>query len=220
MSIEDRLRAGRGREPSSDGVEQALEATFLRRRASIRRRIIIGGVALAAAVAVMAPAAIQQFGSRGTEPVTTTPAPSTAFEGSWVSHLTRRQVVDQIRAAGLGKWVRPFLAHEQIRRHQTFVYSFDGDTFTVADYQQGGGWHVGWEGQLTALPGQRIQMYDDFSGATDVYRWRRDGDRLDLDRVSSDTALVNDIPYQVYDAAYMSDWWERTDCAMRTGQDC
>ena len=41
-----------------------------------------------------------------------------------------------------------------------------------------------------------------------------------FDRVSSDTALVNDIPYQVYDAAYMSDWWERTDCAMRTGQDC
>jgi len=44
-----------------------------------------------------------------------------------------------------------------------------------------------------------------------------DGKRIDLDRVSSDTARVNDIPYQVYDAAYMGDWWERTDCPQACG---
>jgi hypothetical protein len=219
MSVEDRLRAGLAREASTDGVENALETTFRRRRASLRRRIV-GGIVLASAVVATVPWTVRQLGAEGTRPVTATPEPSTAFEGSWVSHLTRRQVVDQIRAAGLGKWVRPFLAHEQVRKHQTIVYSFDGGTFKVVDYQPGGGWHVGWEGTLTALPGHKIRMYDDFSGATDVYHWRRDGDRLDLERVGTDTLKVHDIPYQVYDAAYMGDWWERTDCTMRTGQDC
>ena len=73
---------------------------------------------------------------------------------------------------------------------------------------------------MTALPGQQIMMHDDFSGATDIFRWRRDGDRLHLERVGADTSKPYDIPYQVFDAAYMSGWWVRTDCALQTGQDC
>ena len=56
--------------------------------------------------------------------------------------------------------------------------------------------------------------------ATDVFRWRRDGDRLHLERVGADTSKPYDIPYQVFDAAYMIGWWVRTDCALQTGQDC
>lgn len=175
---------------------------------------------LVAAVAAMAPWAIHQSGSRGSSPLATTPEHSSAFEGSWVSHLTRRQVIDQIKAAGLQEWVRPFLAHEQIRKQQTLVYTFTDHSFKVADYGQGGGWHVGWEGSLTVLPGHELSLHDDFSGATDIYRWRVVRNRLHLSRITSDTALVYDIPYQVYDAAYMGDWWERTACPMQTGQDC
>lgn len=219
MSIEDRLRVGLAQEARPDGVEQALEATLRRRQTSIRRRII-GGVVLAAVVAAISPWAMHQSGSRESNPVTTTPEHANAFEGSWVSHVTRRQVVEQIKAAGLGKWVKPFLAHEQIRKHQTLVYTFTDHSFKVADYGQGGGWHVGWEGSLTVLPGNELSMHDDFSGATDTYHWSVARNRLHLSRVSSETELVYDIPYQVYDAAYMSDWWERTACPMRTGQDC
>jgi hypothetical protein len=219
MSIEDRLRRGLASEVSRDGVEQALEATLRRRRTTIRRRVL-GGVVLATSVAAISPWAVHQWNSEGADPVTTTPEPSNAIEGSWVSHLTRRQVVDQIKAAGLEEWVKPFLAHEQIRKHQTLVYSFTDDSFKVADYGQGGGWHVGWEGSLRVLPGHQLSLHDDFSGATDIYHWRVDGNKLHFTRVSSEAALVYDIPYQVYDAAYMGDWWERTDCPMRTGQDC
>jgi hypothetical protein len=38
--------------------------------------------------------------------------------------------------------------------------------------------------------------------------------------VRSDSETANGFPYQVYDAAYMSDLWPRTDCAMETGKDC
>lgn len=219
MSIEDRLRVGLAQEASPDGVEQALEATLRRRRTSIRRRIV-GGAVLAVAVAAIAPWALHQPGSRGPSTLATTPERSNAFEGSWVSHLTRRQVIDQIKAAGLEEWVKPFLAHEQISKQQTLVYTFTDHSFTVADYGQGGGWHVGWEGSLTVLPGHELSLHDDFSGATDIYRWRVDNNRLHLSRISSDTAMVYDIPYQVYDAAYMSDSWERTTCPMQTGQNC
>jgi hypothetical protein len=79
---------------------------------------------------------------------------------------------------------------------------------------------VGWEGSLTALPADELRMHDDFSGATDVYHWRVQADRLRLTRVSSNVPRVYGIPYQVYDAAYMSDWWDRSDCTLQRGQDC
>ena len=227
MPIEDRLRSGLAGEASTAGVEQAMQRVFQQRRTSLRRRIA-AAVAVACTLIAVAPWATHRWGSAdldGSDPTGVvkedSPEPdSSAIEGQWVSHLTRRQMVEHIKDAGLGEWVEEFLDHEKPTPHYTAVYTFDGDAFEVAYFEKGGGWHVGWKGSLTALPGRRIKMHDDFSGVTDVYRWRVDGDRLDLDRVKADEPLVNDIPYEVYDAAYMNDWWLRTTCPLTTGEDC
>ncbi len=55
-------------------------------------------------------------------------------------------------------------------------------------------------------------MTDDFTGVTDVYRWKISEAGLDLDRVSSDMEIVDGFPYQVYDAASMNNAWAPTDC--------
>ena len=63
-------------------------------------------------------------------------------------------------------------------------------------------------------------MTDEFSGVTDVYRWRVSDAGLDLDRIGSDSDTVNGFPYQVYDAAYLSNTWPPTDCPMETDKPC
>ena len=227
MPIEDRLRSGLTGEASSAGVEQAMQRVFQQRRTSLRRRWVAAAVG-ACAVTALGPWAVQLLDSSdpdaahpsGVVNEDSPPPVSSAIDGQWVSHLTRRQMVEHIKDAGLGEWVEDFLDHEKPTPRYTAVYTFDSDTFEVAYLEQGGGWHVGWKGSLTHLPDQRIRMHDDFSGVTDTYRWRMDDDRLDLDRVKAAKALVNDIPYQVYDAAYMNDWWLRTTCPMTTGEDC
>jgi len=63
-------------------------------------------------------------------------------------------------------------------------------------------------------------ILDEATGITDVYTLRIVENRLDLDRVRSDAGTVNGFPFEVYDAAYLSDWWSHSDCAMETGKDC
>ena len=136
MSIEDRLRHGLAREASTAGVEEALETTFRRQQKSVRRRMYRrrrpGGCAGRDAPLGDA-TRLRRKGTRHGDP-----GASVGFEGSWVSHLNRGQVVRQIRAAGLGRWVEEFLVHERLSRHHTFVYTFDGNRFEVADFQRGG----------------------------------------------------------------------------------
>ena len=144
---------------------------------------------------------------------------SSAIDGTWISHLTREDITRQIEKAGLAKWTKQFLVRERIQANNTAVYTFADGRFQVAYFEEGGVWHVGWTGPYV-VTGNEVQMTDESTGVTDVYAWRIADDRLDLDRLRSDSETVNGFPFEVYDAAYMSDRWPRSDCAMEAGKDC
>jgi hypothetical protein len=180
-------------------------------------RIFVAAVVLGAAACSAEPTA--QPAAEPAQTATPSPTVASAIDGKWVSHLTREDVTRQIEKAGLAKWTKDFLAREKIQANNTAVYGFADGRFQVAYFEEGGTWHVGWAGPYV-VTGNEVQMTDEFSGTTDVYTWRIKDNRLDLNRLRSDSETVNGFPTGVYDAAYMSDWWSRSDCAMEAGKDC
>ena len=93
------------------------------------------------------------------------------------------------------KWTERFLKREAIVKLQIAVYSFDDGRFDVAYFERDGTWKVGWKGPYS-VAADEVTMTDEFSGVTDVYRWRVTDRGLDLDRVSTDTDTVNGFPYR------------------------
>ena len=91
--------------------------------------------------------------------------------------------------------------------------------FRVAYFEVTDVWHIGWRGTVE-VNGDEIEMYDEFTGTTDVYRWTVKGDALVLTKLRSDARLAKGIPVEVYDAAYLTDPLQRTDCPMDLGTDC
>jgi hypothetical protein len=88
---------------------------------------------------------------------------------------------------------QPFLKREAIDKVHVAVYSFDNGRFDVAYFERDGTWKVGWKGPYS-VAGHEVTMTDEFTGATDVYRWRITDRGLNLDRVSADTETVNGFP--------------------------
>jgi hypothetical protein len=180
-------------------------------------RVLVAAVVFGAAACSAEPVA--QPSSEPAHTATPAPTAASAIDGEWVSHLTRNDITRHIEKAGLAEWTKKFLVREGIRANYTAVYTFADGQFQVAYFEDKGIWHVGWKGPYV-VTGDEVQITDDFTGITDVYTWRIVDNRLDLDRVRSDSETANGFPYQIYDAAYMSDWWPRTDCAMEAGKDC
>jgi hypothetical protein len=158
-------------------------------------------------------------------------APDVPLGGSWIAHYDRRRATKTLKAAGLGTWAESFFEAEAwppAGESMTTVYTFtpsEGEprawhgTFAVAYFEAGDIWHVGWRGPAE-VSGNKIEMYDDYSQTTDVYRWRVDGDELTLRKVRSDAELHKGIPLEVYDTAYLTSPLIRTDCPMDPGTDC
>jgi hypothetical protein len=180
-------------------------------------RVLVTTVILGAAACSAEPVA--QPPAPPAQTATPSPTAASAIDGKWVSHLTRDDVARQIEKAGLAKWTKQFLVRERIRANNTAVYNCADGRFQVAYFDEGGVWHVGWAGPYV-VNGNEVQMTDEATGITDVYTLRIVENRLDLDRVRSDAGTVNGFPFEVYDAAYLSDWWSHSDCAMETGKDC
>jgi len=67
-----------------------------------------------------------------------------------------------------------------------------------------------------------VEMYDEYTQITDVYRWtkRHNGLHFTMVKATTDADVVSGIPSRVYDAAYLSDTWMPTGCAMEPGVDC
>ena len=151
--------------------------------------------------------------------------------GSWIAHYERRRATKTLKAAGLGTWTESFFEAEAwppAGESMTTVYTFtpsEGEprawhgTFAVAYFEAGDIWHVGWRGPAE-VSGNKIEMYDDYSQTTDVFRWQVDGDELTLRKVRSDAELHKGIPAEVYDTAYLTSPLIRTDCPMDPGTDC
>lgn len=182
-------------------------------------------VLVAAGVLGLAACSAEPVAQPAAEPAptaqTATPAPTaaSAIDGKWVSRLTREDITRQIKKAGLEEWTERFLERERVQAKNTVVYHFADGRFQVVYFEEGGVWHVGWKGPY-AVAGNEVRMTDDFSGNTDVYTWRIADNRLEFDRLSSDSETLNGFPVEVYDAADIGNRWPRTDCAMEAGQDC
>jgi hypothetical protein len=183
----------------------------------LRLRALVAAVVLSAAGCSAEPVA--QPPTAPAQTATPSPTVASAIDGQWISHLTRDDITRQIEKAGLAEWTERFLKRERIQAKYTAVYHFADGRFQVAYFEEGGVWHVGWTGPYV-VTGNEVQIIDESTGVTDVYTWRIADDRLDLDRLSSDSETVNGFPFEVYDAAYMSDSWPRSDCAMEAGKDC
>ncbi|MGN0063288.1 MAG: hypothetical protein ACI379_03520 [Nocardioides sp.] len=133
--------------------------------------------------------------------------------------MPRERMVRQIEAAGMGEWADRFVRDQRTPRTHVAVYTFAEGRFEVAYFEKDEVWHVGWEGPYE-VQGHTLEMTDEFSGVTDVYRWRMRDGALDLERVSADAPDVEGMPYEVLDAAYIGDWWQPTDCPMQAGEAC
>jgi hypothetical protein len=174
-------------------------------------------------------------GAQNQRPPTTSPSPSVTstpsgtavpidaspIDGTWISHRTKQQIVKQIEAAGLGRWTRPFLLGQDIQPRYTAVYTFKDGRFSVAYFERGGIWHVGWKGDL-AVRDHQVVLHDEYTQTTDVYRWTKRPNGLNFTRVpsSTDAEAIGGIPSEVYDAAYLSDTWAPSDCALEPGVSC
>jgi hypothetical protein len=160
----------------------------------------------------------------------TGPAPA----GEWISHLSRARVARQLKAAGLGKWTERFFKAEQWPKQQgwdgpTAVYTFtprkveDADTwrgtFQVAYFEAADYWHVGWKG-LMRVDGDRMSWGDDYSNASDRFRWRDTGDNLAVTWKGSDLKAYKGIPSPVYMVAYFTDPLKPSDCPMDPETNC
>jgi hypothetical protein len=110
----------------------------------------------------------------------------------------------------------------------TAVYTFtpasgrpdhwDGD-FEVAYFEPPGVWHVGWWG-TAEVTGDEVELYDQSSGTTDIFRWTLDDRGLTLRKLRSIAAVTVGIPAKVYDTAYLTDPLVRTDCPLEPSTDC
>jgi hypothetical protein len=152
---------------------------------------------------------------------TAVPNDASPIDGTWISHRTKQQIVTQIEDAGHGRWTRAFLVGQDIQDRYTAVYTFEDGRFSVAYFERGGIWHVGWKGDVQ-VRGHRVVMHDEYTQTTDVYRWTKRRNGLHFTRIpsSTDADAVSGIPSEVYDAAYLSDIWRPTTCVLKAGVDC
>jgi opacity protein-like surface antigen len=177
-------------------------------------------LAATAAFALAGCSAPQSAAPTPSAPSLSTQAARTPIDGDWLSRLTREQITNQLKQAGLRKWTKQFLKDQDIVKLTIAVYTFDEGRFAVAYLNEHDGtWKVGWKGPYS-VAGDQVTMTDEFSGVTDVYRWEVSDAGLDLDRIGSDSDTVEGFPYQVFDAAYLSDTWTPTDCPMETDKSC
>jgi len=128
-------------------------------------------------------------------PTTAEPGDTSPIDGGWVSHLTKQPIAAHIKTAGLGRWTRTFLAGQAIQDRYTAVYTFGDGRLSVAYFERGGIWHVGWKGDLE-VRGHVVEMYDEYTQTTDVYRWTKRHNGLHFTRVkaTTDADVVSGIP--------------------------
>lgn len=151
---------------------------------------------------------LAEFGVRPTQDPSpqTEPARSIGgdLEGVWEASLTRAEIRQGLTAGGHGNLTQAYFVTEGISPDGIDIRTtFKEGRFSQAYLGTDGAWQVGWEAAAT-ITGNRVEITDPATDATDTLRWRITDGRVRFTPLDSSSPLYKGIPQMAYLWAYFA----------------